>query len=401
LIGFVSDTNRFAILRKGKDSITSSIDVYDAETGERILSTIGPRSEDYILPLRMGLPQGVVFSTGHPGVEGNDWTYGLHILDLRTGQWRRLSNRRISSGLCHPKKTWIVAIDSNNRAALDTWRVVAIDWQTGKELFVRLAARRESFFSQPFFIADTDQIAVPISSTGLFSQTPRQQLEIWTLGNPPVCERTIDDAPALWFPSYSMDGRVAFAEQTDGGPFDVYDAKEGRFLLSVPLRDERQPGPRVPSRLHMTTLSSNGRRVLGGSSATVWDVDTGRIVWQATPADYPVAGENSNDTIYVRESWQEYWKAWLPRIKYDTSAIRDFDGRLIVRMPANARIQPFYWNAERSLSVAGDGNVYRLPLPVNWALLALCQIVLAMPLVGLWAVMRWRRARRSRKAVAT
>jgi len=36
------------------------------------------------------------------------------------------------------------------------------------------------------------------------------------------------------------------------------------------------------------------------------------------------------------------------------------------------------------------------PLPVNWPLLTLCQTILALPLILLWAALRWRRNRRLR-----
>jgi hypothetical protein len=49
-------------------------------------------------------------------------------------------------------------------------------------------------------------------------------------------------------------------------------------------------------------------------------------------------------------------------------------------------------NPEQLLVADLRGVVYRYPT-VNWPLLALCQTILALPLVLLWAMLRWRRMR--------
>src|SRR5262245_44330804 len=45
-----------------------------------------------------------------------------------------------------------------------------------------------------------------------------------------------------------------------------------------------------------------------------------------------------------------------------------------------------------------DACVRRFPPRVDWSLLAICQTILALPLVLLWTVLRWRRMRRTRLA---
>jgi hypothetical protein len=45
---------------------------------------------------------------------------------------------------------------------------------------------------------------------------------------------------------------------------------------------------------------------------------------------------------------------------------------------------PRHWNSSGTLAVDFDASVHRLPYVVNWPLLALCQTILAMPLVLLW-----------------
>jgi len=44
------------------------------------------------------------------------------------------------------------------------------------------------------------------------------------------------------------------------------------------------------------------------------------------------------------------------------------------------------------------GNVYE-PSNANWPLLAICQTILALPLILLWLALLWRRKRRERRLV--
>lgn len=61
---------------------------------------------------------------------------------------------------------------------------------------------------------------------------------------------------------------------------------------------------------------------------------------------------------------------------------------LIRTGPGQNNIQMRDWNGAGMLAVANDGKAYRLPLPVNRALWTLCQIILAAPLILMWAVRR-------------
>jgi hypothetical protein len=68
-------------------------------------------------------------------------------------------------------------------------------------------------------------------------------------------------------------------------------------------------------------------------------------------------------------------------------------GELIYRSTwGDTWIPPHLFNADGTLGVANGGRVYRLPPSVNWPLIALCQAFLALPLVLLWVILRWRRA---------
>jgi hypothetical protein len=94
----------------------------------------------------------------------------------------------------------------------------------------------------------------------------------------------------------------------------------------------------------------------------------------------------------VDDHWVTPWKIpW----EWQTVAIRDAYGRVVEREWA------IQWNDHESSDgafVADDkGTVYR-HAAVNYRLLTLCQTILALPLVLLWAILRWRRKRKLRLA---
>jgi hypothetical protein len=61
--------------------------------------------------------------------------------------------------------------------------------------------------------------------------------------------------------------------------------------------------------------------------------------------------------------------------------------------------QPYYWESwDETLAVTADGTVFQLPFRTDWPLFLVVQTILAVPLVLLWTVLRWRRKQRARLA---
>jgi hypothetical protein len=106
---------------------------------------------------------------------------------------------------------------------------------------------------------------------------------------------------------------------------------------------------------------------------------------------------DSIEQFQVVEKWSNLWKQWIPNTpECITYAFRSLEtGDLVYRTTDRVPLQPTNMNAAGTLGVADDGHVYRLPLPVNWPLLAFCQLVLATPMLLIWGVLRWRRGRRA------
>ena len=90
---------------------------------------------------------------------------------------------------------------------------------------------------------------------------------------------------------------------------------------------------------------------------------------------------------------EEHWGALIGNFdapRYMTLAQRSMrDGSLIVRLVPG--IEPDVFSEHFDLTATWKGDVFEWPPLVNWPLLLLCQAVLALPLVLLWALRRGRR----------
>jgi hypothetical protein len=140
-------------------------------------------------------------------------------------------------------------------------------------------------------------------------------------------------------------------------------------------------------------ISASGRAVIAGDASVVWNVDEGTPIWTPTSVESMRIVE-SNEQFMVKESWHRLWQRWLPDWKLETSAFRKLDdGTLLSRMKEGDLPWPSHVNCAGTLVLASDGTIREMPPRVNWPLLALCQAILALPLVLLWAVLRWRRRR--------
>ena len=136
----------------------------------------------------------------------------------------------------------------------------------------------------------------------------------------------------------------------------------------------------------------------GIAPGTLSDLDTGAILWQAGPLE-ELDGQLGGDAFLVRERWHRLWERWFPGFKYETRACRSLEtGELRFRLDPDTDFDPRRCNLDRTVIVMPDGAIHPYTLEPNLPLLAICQSILALPLVMLRAVLRWRRKRRLRLA---
>ena len=401
-LGFVGDTDRFAVvLRNGKHLRSfTEIRVYDGATGEVVLQVPGPAYGDLLGDKFFSPCDGSLFAAVSP----DNSEAGLFRLDLESGKWHCITtNREVAGGAVHPSWPWILFSERReDKGEVGRFVVVVVDWKSGKEIFARPIPLSITFPGRGARFADDEyRVAIPLRRKG--GAQDDRCWEIWRVGKPAGLEAIIEDAPIGPSPSFAA-GRVAFSNPLWTSAVEVCDFAAANIVFTNMLGEQRPPLPSSPADWRApAVLSRSGRRVLGGDPSTLWDVDSGAVVWRASNGALAFGGPQqfANKGFFgVVEQWDVLWKDWLSKFEYHTFAIRDLEtSRLKFRVgPTKAKIAPSYWNAAETLAADQAGNVYRVPARVNYPLLALCQTILALPLILLWVLLRWHRKRRLRLA---
>ena len=112
----------------------------------------------------------------------------------------------------------------------------------------------------------------------------------------------------------------------------------------------------------------------------------GAIAAAVTPIPNKHVG---SDRSAVTEMWE--FAAGAHRWEPITCAVRGRDDDRLCWRTWTAL--PERISSDGVLWLTSDFNIFTVPSP-NWPLLALCQSILALPLILLWAMLRWRRKRR-------
>lgn len=396
IVGWNDDTNHIALAVD--DGLRHpTIDVYDGATGKLLYSKPGAKLRSYIASVSQSrgcrAPFAIELSNGTETT-----AEGVHRFDLETGEWQRLSNRPCNHAVVHPMKP-LVAYEEYEITTQGLSQITLLNWETKQAIVVRRLGTELSLASSMFFLQKPDRLATPLAPRiQMYRDPPSGFVELWNLTDSPTLGTRIDQ-PVLGRPSSSLDGRITFSHPGRIDVIDVFDLNTGRRLFTnMPPEERPAPNRNTSDYFDRPILARSGLRVLGGQPPTLWDVDTGAVVWQSQ--GMTVRGESSN-TILVLESWSRLWKSWLPKFKYDTRAYHNLEtGRLIFRTPGTVILSLDYWNAAGTRAVGNNGGVYVLPPPPNWLLLALCQTILVLPIVFTWLALRWRRKRRLRLAGA-
>jgi len=229
---------------------------------------------------------------------------------------------------------------------------------------------------------------------------------------PPIQEVSISLTGRMMFPAYPIES------EPDAEWMDVYDFRERKFLSTAPRPRKKSDDwiDDVEYSAGGIALSPSGRSALKyktvnvrafavrtstvrRSSGGLFEVGTGRTIWKASAAEYVEKADA--DSFEVNENWDELWKNRFPNFKYQTRSRRSLEtGRVLYRMESSIHFEPRNINAARTLLLLADGSVHHWPLQIDWKALAICQAILALPLVLLWGALRWRRRRAARRQPA-
>lgn len=437
-MGFVGEQDVIAVQTSSRNNVRN-LTLCNARNGHvigfrhrpmnHVISDRGDqRAADLLGPsaLDASLRHGFLLGVGNGEIErkaGPTWTStgGLYALDVMKDELRQLTERTVSIAAVHPEKPWVAFVDGEEGKRGN--RVAVVDYTTGRTVFTTPRDSRMSMVGTPLFVVDGDLLLVKFAKPfEEMEDVDRSIIQIWTIADPPVlfAERIMEDWRPYSASSVARNGRVLFAgrssrETPNATYVEVYDVKDNEFLpldphAKRPLKGRRQFS--VLLREARLAISPSGRTVLKyGSVFTkatgpntkntltptggLHEIGSGRTIWTLSP--HTRIASVTRDQFLVHENWHDMWKDWFPNAKYETHAWRTLDaGDVEYRLPHSPVGVPRDFNAAGTLVMMLDGSVHTWPPRVNWALLALCQAVLALPLVLLWAISCWRTARRKR-----
>jgi hypothetical protein len=330
----------------------------------------------------------VPWNTASPGRE-----FGVVPARMSEGRWdpsfafdfRSAARRTLPiqgfAPIFHPQKPWALFTSVAETPNGPYW-IKAFELRTGRPIFEWQSATRPLKYI-PFFIGD-DRIGMVLDADKKNPESDAS-LEVWTLPQADAPTHQITPFEIGHDAVASTDGRIAWHRDSAVTVFDIT-AKREVFTepLATNLANERPTSAFVATPL----LSEDGQAVLAPISATLFEIDTGRVLWRGGVEDL-IVGDKDNRQFETEEVWRIDLGRWTRSFK--TFAVRSLrDGALAYRS----------WTPSLNLFARDDGGhgfiltdegVRALPPRVNWMPLALCQAILALPLVLLWAVLRWRR----------
>jgi len=381
--------------RDGQDESIVTFQTWNAATGERVSNFLGPRVSHYPPgSARLSPKHGVLVAA-----KLRD-EYTRCVIDLRNGNQWPLGHSSWTIHGFDESKPWVIA--STLSDPFSPPKAFVVDWVKGERVFEWTAnAPKDGMFDHIrdcFSLGETEEfLLIRERIVDGRQRTQRQELLHLRRDGTASAPVVVLDPPYRQMGTPTVNGRM-LCYGTDEYPqhWDVIECRTGRVVFSSTGRFDGDRSSQHESPGERPVLSPNGRRVV--YHRELWDVDGQRRIWAARD-DHENYREvdMASGRFLVHEVWPPPHEIlpWEPKF---TVAVRSIeDGRLLHRVwDPHPKLE--HCNSTFTLGIDQDGSVYRAPPKVNWVLLVLCQTILALPLVLVWAVLRWRRRRRMRVA---
>jgi hypothetical protein len=390
-LGFIGGANLPAFREYLPGGRGLEVRVYDAETGMPVRTIRLSQASRGNLVHENVRRHGVVFMELPFDPENEPGRVAWYAADLMTGRREFLTDHPVLELKVASDQPWVAVVERMPAAVL-LERVAIFDVRTGKRLFTGATTTPQprGYLN---FLPGSDRLVVPNMS----EDRTNVAFDVWSLDGTPTKIKTLKGWVIGQSASAGANGRLAFGSHRYPDYIAAFDVDEERLIFAAGPRIAPAPAAQTPQVL----LSASGKALLGGSSRCIWNVDGGPPIWVGSSHETPQAVE-SNEQFMVVEAWHNLWAEWLPNLKFETRAFRRLDdGELLYRTYADQIPYASHTNAPGTLVHLSDGTIHRMPPPIDWPLLALCQAILALPLVLMWAGLRGRRMRRLRLGSAT
>lgn len=392
--GFIGDSHEVVVSssNRGPKWGRQVFQIFDADTGRLIREF----SHQGLWATRDGneFRRGVAFVNSFAD---DPKDVGFFCIDLISGASRKVSSMLAKQVALHESHPW-VAFREEDRFFFTLKRLVVCDWSNCEEIFfLNPGIGRENLVGDHFFLPDSDRLVVqrgPITDKA----NELGVIEIWEPSKRPRMVKALRGSVGVQA-SLASGGRIAYLERVTGpSTIDIFDIEIGQRVFSHPPQSARgKSDDRHPRR---PLLFQDGRSVCGGEDGSIFDVESGQVLWPRYSHE-SVMFSPAPDQFCVYEQWHELSGFKFPW-RFETFATRDYKGALMFRSWEDVPLNPAHRSSDGKLLIDWSNvQIIRLPLLVNYPLLAICQTILALPLVFLWAILRWRRNRRLRLASVT
>jgi hypothetical protein len=387
---FLHGQREFATLSAPAQMGPSVIHVRDVATGSIAREFAGPLTYhtfmNYCTSSRF--PYLVTSREYRPGAALGPNPNDMAILDLRTGEWFEVPAPCIGLGDFHHSRPWHLCTGSDVVSVVDLEaKRVIFQWKP--------EARPLSAASpgHPFFLGD-HHVAIPVERVSRIfglSGAKSHALEIWSLVEPDRSPQVLEGVEA-GYGAQAGGSRVLWSKRSGlARGIEVFDLDSKRLVYPIDVDGEAEVKRSSPA------LSADGRRLLDGrydpGTAELIDIDSGTSLWTADFNERTWGGDDEAKRFQTTEDWGFTLFGWKQDVVTWTQRSL-YDGSLLLRSWEHA---PYPSDVTGEFFLAQDG-VRRLPFRIDWPFLAICQTILALPLILLWTILCWRRKRSIRMA---
>lgn len=374
--------------------------VWRVEDGSLVRTVEGPAHQERGL-LRHGLSVGLHPQTGGDNLQRSPF----QCLDLLTGEWTPLGSAFMEVLAVHHDRPWIALKEESDEGRTAGLRVFD-------------AERKEFLWTKSF--ADSKARWIERADEGWFRddvldvlwgrKSPPERgsgwsfrMERWNVATQKLESTTPIEGKRPWIhgDGAGAKDRIVMRRGKNGEALNVVDSRtlETKFAV-IDNYDGASQWHTLDKGIGPAVLDEEARRLLT-PVGVLWNVRTGLSLWRRDPKFEAVLRRELPDG---RFAVLEDWKVWCERFGVTTErttvAVRSMETGGV-----DFRVWDFPFGEECvsddwTLAVDQDGTIHRTPPPHNWRLLAICQSVVAAPMILLWVFLRWKKWRAARRQPA-
>jgi hypothetical protein len=358
----------------------------DARTGRLVQQVTGPWFNGLIEPIHH---HGVVvgFDGDRPRADAKATPYVA--VDLRTGAQRELDADTTNILDIHRRQPWVLARTGRGGQT----RLTVFDFRDGVRVGEWHAPAPPNGFGEKllaaYFLEAVDELLIHLERDKGGDGPPEQRLVRSTIEVTKPRVLRADKADHAFVTKPVANGRCTWETvEGDQGVFAVIDARDGATLFS-------QSSSPLLREFPLWRLSGQGESLL----ILLRYLDTvleGRTLWSQAPVGESALFSRFPNCFCVEEEWPQRFGCAVFPVLLRTVAFREMESGALLFRTLEGKDAKMGWSSDARFCWDSNGVVYRLPLVVNYSLLAICQSLLALPLIMLWAILRWRRKRRLR-----